>query len=283
VRTNNQQQQAGFLNFPAGSFTADPRGDIGSKASGVAYDRVYNRWLPVGWRLVSDDGTHYVYPTFNGDPTQAGSYTALHVVTVATGVDRIVNRSGDFVPVDYVGNSIYLMPWVGGFDGPGPQIGWALDPSTGTLRTLSGGSKYGYWIGGGAAWRMDYNQADPTVLQGMPGTNRITRIDLATGIESTWYYQQGASVVYVIGFDRSGHPIVSATVEGSNNTQSVQILLLTDASHRITLYSGDEPFTWTVGDANGIWLSDGTSTYLYAGGSLKKMAATGGTIAGGCH
>jgi hypothetical protein len=276
--TTGQVQQPGFLNFPGGGFTADPGG---SKAGGVAYDRVYNRWLPVEWRLVSDDGTRYAYATLVGDPTEDGSYSVIHVVNVATGVDRAVNQSGRYIPVDFVGNSVYLKPWVGGIDGPGPQIGWALDPSTGSVRSLNGGTKYGYWIGGGAGWRMDYTDIDPTVLQGMPGTNRITRIDLTTGVEATWYYQQGATFVQVAGFDRFGHPIVSASAGAGG--EGGQVLLLMDARHRVTLYSGPLMFHFAVADANGIWLSDGSSTYLYASGSLHKVAATGGTIAGGCH
>jgi hypothetical protein len=279
VTTRNETTEAGFISFPSGSYAADPAGNIKSKALGLAYDRAYNRWLPVDWRLVSDDGAHYAYVTYSGDPTTPGAYSAIHVVDVATGTDRIVSRSGQYVPNDYVGNGVYLSAWIGGHDGPGPQIGWVIDPSTGGIRALSGGQKYGYSVGSGGGWRTDYNTADPTVHQGMTGANRITRVDLASGTESTWLYRQGVDWLDVIGFDRAGHPIV-ATGTG----QAISVLLLTDASHRSQLFSTTGFIRGGVEDSHGIWFIDDAGTYLYTAASgFHRVGATGGQIAGGCH
>jgi hypothetical protein len=278
VTTRNQTAEAGFITFPGGSYAADPAGAIKSKAYGLAYDRAYSRWLPVDWRLVSDDGAHYVYVTYSGDTPAPGAYSSVHVVDVATGADRVVSRNGQYVVNDYVGTSVYLSPWVGGHDGPGPQIGWVLDPATGRIRAL-GGKGYGYWIGSGAGWRTDYNTADPTVHQGMTGPNRLIRVDLATGAEATWFYQQGSDGVQLLAFDRAGHPIVSS---GTGQVDSV--LLLTDASHVSQLFSTGGFIGGPLADAHGIWFTDGSATYLYTAGSgLRKVASTGGQIAGGCH
>lgn len=274
---------AGFITFPAGTFQADPAGNIKSKANGLAYDRVYGKWLPVDWRFVSDDGTHYTYATYSGDPTTPGSYSALHVVTVASGADRVVTQTGQYVINDYVGAGVYLSAWVGGHDGPGPQIGWVMDPSSGTVRALNGGQKYGYSIGAGGGWRTDYNTADPTVHQGMTGPNRIIRVDLASGSEATWFYQQGADWVQVLGFDQQGHPIVSSGV-ASGSSQEITIWLVTDPTHHSVMYSGSLLMNFAMADSHGIWLSDGGAMYLYTAGSgLKVVSPTGGQIAGGCH
>lgn len=284
VTTNNGQiQQVGFLTFPGGAFAADPRGAVTPKAMayGLAYDRGYNRWLPVDWRLVSDDGTRYVYGEYpNPDPTAAGAYSIIHIVNVATGADRILTQSGQYIINDYTGNRVYLTAWIGGHDGPGPQINWALDPSTGVVTALPGGAKYGYWIAGGGGWRTDYNTADPTVHNGPTGGNRIIRVDLATGLETTWFYQQGADWVQVLGFDLKGHPIVA---DGMGNTSTTW--LLSDSAHRTQLASESPPSIGSaLGDSNGIWLSDTGGTYLFtAGGGLHKLSSTGGQIAGGCH
>jgi len=279
LTTIGQTTTAGFITFPKGSFAADPSGNINSKAIGPAYDRGYARWLPVDWRLVSDDGAHYAYVTFSADQPAPGAYSLIHVVDVATGADHVVSRNGQYVLNDYVGNGVYLSAWIGGHDGPGPQIGWVLDPSTGGIRALSGGQNYGYWIGSGAGWRTDYNTADPTVHQGITGPNRITRVDLLSGNESTWFYQQGADWVQVLGFDRAGHPIVSSGVG-----QAIAVWLLTDASHRSQLYSASAFMSGAMADAHGIWFSDGSATYLYTASSgLLRVATTGGQIAGGCH
>jgi hypothetical protein len=276
---NTQSPQAGFISFPDGTFAADAAGAIKSKSFGLAYDRGYNRWLPVDWRFVSDDGTHYAYATYSDTVPTAGAYSVIHIVNVSTGADRAVSRNGQYVIDDYVGTGIYLSAWVGGHDGPGPQIGWILDPSTGGVRALAGGQKYGYWVGAGAGWRTDYNPADPTVHQGMTGPNRLTRVDLASGAEEIWFYQQGADWVQVLGFDRNGHPIVSA-----GTGQVVAIWLLTDPTHRSRLFSGSVFMSWATADSHGIWLSDGSATYLYTASSgLLRVASVGGQIAGGCH
>jgi hypothetical protein len=282
VTSNGQSQQAGFLSFPSGAFQPDPKGAIASKGSGLAYDRGYNRWLPVDWRWVSDDGTHYVYATYSDSAPSIGSYSVIHVVTVATGADRIVARTGQYVINDYVGNEVYLSPWVGGHDGPGPQIGWVLDPSSGALRQLPGGTRYGYWVAGGAGWRTDYNPADPTVHQGMTGPNRLIRVDITSGVETTWFYQQGADWVQVLGFDSQSHPIVLSGVQAGTNP-TIGIWILNNASDRTPIYSGSQTMNWALADSHGIWLSDGGFVYLYSAGSLRKMALAGGQFAGGCH
>ena len=274
-----QTPQAGFINYPSGSFDVDPTGNLTSKGSGLAYDRVYGRWLPVDWRFVSDDGSHYTYATYSDTEPGPGAYSVVHIVTVASGVDRPLTKTGQYIINDYVGNGIYLSPWVGGHDGPGPQIGWKLDPSTGAVHTLSGGEKYGYWVGSGAGWRTDYNTADPTVHDGMTGPNRLIRIDLATGGEQTWFYQEGIDNVQMLGFDRQGRPLVS-----SSTGKVITLWVLTDASHRSLLYSGSSFFAAATADSHGIWFSDGSATYLYTpSAGLKKVSSTGGAIAGGCH
>lgn len=279
---SGQIQQAGFLTFPSGTFAPDPRGAIKPKAmgDGVAFDRGYNKWLPVSWRLVSDDGSHYVYADYpNPDPTASGAHSVIHIVSVSTGVDRVLTQTGQYIIMDYGGNGVYLTQWVGGHDGPGPQIQWKLNPSTGAVTTLPGGAKYGYWVAGGAGWRTDYNTADPTVHDGPTGGNRLIRVDLATGAETTWLYQQGADWVQVMGFDLKGRPIVVVGV----GTQ-LTVWLLTDASHRARITTGTANYGWALGDSNGIWLSGVDGTYLYTTtNGLQKMSATGGQIAGGCH
>jgi hypothetical protein len=280
--TNGQSSQVGFLTFPGGTFAVDRGAPSASKGNGFAYDRGFNRWLPVDWRFVSDDGTKYVYATYPDTSPSPGASSVIHLVTVATGADRVVTRTGQYVINDYSGNGVYLTEWIGGHDGPGPEIGWVLNPSTGAVRGLSRGQKYGYWVAAGAGWRTDYNPADPSVHNGPTGGNRVTRIDLGSGAEATWFYQQGADWVQVVGFDRQGHPLIASAV-ASSGTQVVDLWLLTDASHRTRIYSGPQFTNWMMADANGIWLSDGATTYLYAGGSLRQMASTGGQIAGGCH
>jgi hypothetical protein len=113
----------------------------------------------------------------------------------------------------------------------------------------------------------------------MTGPNRVTRVDLASGAETIWYYQQGADWVQVLGFDGTGRPIVS-----SGTGQVVTVWRMTDATHRTQLFSGSLFMNWAIADSHGIWFSDESATYLYTALSgLQKVASTGGQIAGGCH
>jgi hypothetical protein len=177
-----------------------------------------------------------------------------------------------------VGSGVFLKAWVGGIDGPGPEIGWVLNPTTGTVRALAGGEKYGHSIGAGAGWRDDIYGVDPTIT-GIPGPNRITRIDLSTGAEAVWFYQPKANSVSLVGFDGQGRPLVAAMIG-----EEFSIWRLTDASHRTELFSGRGFPLGAIADSHGVWISDGTATYLYRSGlGVQKVSRSTGRFAGGCH
>lgn len=272
---------AGFISYPSGAFTADPASAIKTKANGLAYDRVFGRWLPVPWALVSSDGRHYAYgeyPDFSSYPLPD---SVLHVVDVATGRDRIVAR-GQYVVSDYETEGVYLTQLVGGHDGPGPQIGSLLNVSTGTIRQLAGGAQYGYVIGGGRGWRAQFNTVDTTTHEGMGfWTNQLFAVKLTDGSAISWLYRPGVDSIDVIGFDRQLNPVIDVATGNS-----AVILDLTAPNAATQLYSGPiGTFQAALGDGMGIWLSGQTAgTYLYPpGGPLKKISATGGVPAGGCH
>jgi hypothetical protein len=265
--------------MPSGSFQPDRSASLTSRGNGLAYDRVIHRWLPVDWRWVSDDGLYYAYAVYPQPAPAPGVSSTIHVVDARTGMDRLVLSTGQFAIVDYTGGAIYLTSWVGGHDGPGPQVGWALNPFTGAIQSLAGGAKYGYWVAGGAGWRTDYNPLDPTVHQGLTGPNRLIRVDVKSGAEVPWFYQQGADSVEVLGFDAGGNPII-ASVIGSTWT----MWQVPAAGMPVRLFSSSGFWDNAVADAHGIWFSGSQGTYLFVSPRrLIKISAVGGEIAGGCH
>ncbi|TMD63589.1 MAG: hypothetical protein E6I84_15300 [Chloroflexi bacterium] len=276
-----QTGTAGFISYPGGAFGADPSAAVKTKANGLAYDRVFTRWLPVPWALVSSDGRHYAYGDYPDFSTYPPPDSVLHVVDVATGRDRVVAR-GQYVVSDYETEGVYLTQLVGGHDGPGPQIGSLLNLGTGSIRQLSGGAQYGYLIGGGRGWRAQFNTADPTTHEGMGfWTNELVAVRLTDGSSTTWFYRRGVDSVDVIGFDRQLNPVIAVA---TGNTSV--ILDLTAPNVATQLYSGPiGAFVAALGDGVGIWLSGQTSgTYLWPpGGPLKRISTTGGVPAGGCH
>jgi hypothetical protein len=203
-------------------------------------------------------------------------------VDVRTGLDRAV-ANGAYVITDFTAGSVYLYPWRYGIDGPGSQIGTAMDPTTGALRSLPGGTKYGWWVGGGAGWRDAYNTADPTPHPVVRGTNELIRIDLATQKETTWFYQQGLDAVSVLGFDQAGHPVIFSWTQA---TDATTVWVLTDATHRTKLFSTKQQLNQALADSHGIWFSyaGSSGTYFYdSTGGFRQVSRTGGQVAGGCH
>jgi len=272
---------SGFISYPSGDFSPDPAAALKTRANGLAYDRVFARWLPVPWALVTPDGRHYAYGEYPDFSTYPPPDSILHVVDVATGSDRIVAR-GQYVASDYETEGVYLTQLVGAHDGPGPQIGSLLDVSTGSIHQLAGGAQYGYVIGGRRGWRSQFNTADPTTHQGMGfWTNELFAVKLTDGSAISWFYRLGVDSVDVIGFDRQLNPVIDVATGNS-----AVILDLTAPGVATQLYSGPiGTFQAALGDGVGIWLSGQTSgTYLWPpGGPLKKISATGGIPAGGCH
>src|SRR5205807_3247547 len=112
---------------------------------------------------------------------------------------------------------------------------------------------------------------------GLTGPNRLTRVDLRTGSEVTWYYQQGADSVQLLGFDRQGVPIV-ASIVGSTWT----VWLTPSTGDQVKLYSSTDYSQSATADAHGIWFTTSGGTYLYdATHGLRRVSSESGQIAGG--
>src|SRR6266704_1700833 len=91
------KRSGGFINFPSGSFTPDPRSaqvnsilqpgrEFVDQTYALYFDRALSRWLPVHRNAVSPDGAHYAFtdrPT--GTAGSSATRVTLHVVDVRTG------------------------------------------------------------------------------------------------------------------------------------------------------------------------------------------------------
>jgi hypothetical protein len=129
-------------------------------------------------------------------------------------------------------------------------------------------------LGGGAAW-------DTTQAVGASRA-RVERMDLQSGAVSVWYTAPAGISVFILGFDRDGHPVLSLT--GGNRSSNNGLMLLIGAN--LTQQMGGDlsaapRFASAFGDAQGVWIGASGSLWLYRGGSLVKVAnvpvvATGG-------
>ena len=282
-------RKAGFITFPNQTLQEDPSAPVGKS---VFYDRGLSKWLPVWRESVSPDGKRYAYSEGNGYQNTGGK---LHLVDVATGVDRVIYSSNIvYGVVDFAADGIYLT--AAAPEGR-PHGLWLEDPGGGPTRLISS-TIIAPAVGGGAAWGLDFNNADPSPGPGgMEGpVNSVLRIDLSSGSATAWFYRPGANV-YTVGVDPNGHPLVSADFAPSptdpNGRETAELWLVTSATSATRLFAGtgvSYPQRLAAIDSHGAWFdgsygNGGTSVWLYAGRSLQAVATVDVNylaVAGGC-
>jgi hypothetical protein len=283
-----QVPSAGFLTYPGAQISADPNGAIvldgtryrsfaqpylyGGGPGAGSYDWPLGRWLPAQRRSVSPDGSHYSYST---------DFGAIHVVDVATGIDRTFTApQGPDTVLYYAKEGVYFNhAWEGP---PGPGL-WLLDPTSGVVQTVFSDKSVDA-VGGFAAWLLDVNPTDPHPVfseyigGNMP--NEVLRRDLNGGPTVRWFYQAGKSVT-VIGFDYEKHPLIVSESLGSPD--NVQIWQVPAANQGKQLYSGTQ-LAQIVADDHGIWFADqqGISLYTPAHG-VQKVSTVVADLAGPCR
>ncbi len=274
--------KGGFLSFPDQVLTVDP-------TASVFYDRAFAKWLPATRSQVSPDGRRYAYAGEKA-PSYAGG--KLHVVDVATGVDTVVYSGGTtYSVVDFAAAGIYVTS-AQAPDGATHGL-WLQDPSGGQPKLISS-EILDPAVGGGAAWGLHFNAADPSPGPGgVEGPlNEVLRFDLRTGASTPWFYRPGARV-WILGFDAAGHPFVRVYTE-ANVTDPVELWLVQSQSQAIRLFAGGGPTPAQLGavDNHGVWFDSWrvspNTVWLYAGGSLQKVATIDVVgvidvfVAGGC-
>jgi hypothetical protein len=266
------------IGLPTGSVTLDGvQSSDGPAGPGNTY--VGGRWLPVPPAWASADGRSYaVAAAAAGNPGQQ----SVVITNAATGERQEVWR-GDAQPtvIGWDAGQLYFMlqPLSAGQSGQSETGLWLVRPgsqgqarrvgpdptslaATSPARALFTGDAK---LGGGAAW-------DTT--QAVGGSRaRVERMDLPTGAISVWYMAAAGLSVFILGFDRGGHPVLDLT--GSNRSSSKGLLLLTGANQALEMSpetASGPHFASAYGDAQGVWVAASGSLWLYRSGSLFKVA-----------
>ena len=276
----------GFVRFPGGSFTPDPR----AAAAGVGrpvYDSAIGDWLPgpkadrsAGIAL-APDGLSYVQeiakdapPNPNG-PSAPPSSVAFHVINVRAGSDRVVYESGPpyYDLLGYSPPSIFLTPACWECGAGGSNL-WSLDERDGSIRKVSDLSSY-WKIAGGKAW--GGVTTDSSVM------GRFVSVDMTNGKVTTWLRQPGAYLRF-LAIDSSGSPLVGVQISNSEAVWRVTQPEKGEEAFRVPCGGLSGAFT----DRNGTWIGgaqigDGAGIFLYtASGGLRKMSDFPGVPLGGC-
>lgn len=275
------------IGLPSGTVTLD--GVLSADGSGAAGNSYRDgRWLPVPPSWVSPDGRSYAATA----PAVGNSAQQAIVVTNAASGERQEVWRGLSSPtiVGWDNTGLYFMvqlkstgqsgqletglwlsrpgnPWQASRVGPDPTSVAAISPAR---ALFTGDAK----LGGGAAW--DTTQA----VDATPA--RVERMDVRGGSVSVWYTAPPGLSVFILGFDRDGHPVLVLT--GSNRSSNKGLMLLTGANQTVQIggnLDGTPRFASALGDARGVWIGASGSLWLYRSGSFFKIAdlpvaATGG-------
>jgi hypothetical protein len=275
--TSSNEPPGGWITFPGGEFARDPESLPARLDTHVpSYDRQLSRWVPVEYRFVAPDGASYILQNEASLPQPHDFY----LVDARNG-SRTHVLSGDGPPqapaswtvVEYAREGVYLWS-TGMLTVPGL---WLLDPKTGTVRLIEG-SHYWEAVAVGAAWAVDTPADEAT------GTYRVSRLDLASGVVTTWY--QGRTPVRLVSPTPDGDVLVSYGEYGSGR------LALLSAPDQLAVVelSPDLPESFEVIDAflgtPGVWLPlGGLGLALYQkGNGVQTMTRSVevSLVAGGC-
>ena len=259
----------GFVSFPNGAFTADPRSAVALPPpglqrygqSGMTYDRVHSRWLPVGVPSVAPDGNHYAYASTSG---------GIYVVDTSNNsqVELGDGRSWDLLRVlnDRVYATVANAPglWNVPFSGAPVQV-----------------TADGYWQAATAAYAFGWSTS--SVPQG--STLPLLRVEISTGKTIEWFTQPGA-IANPAGFDANGVPLVQMSYP-----QGWELFQVASADAGVLIAGSYEDFNITgamVADSHGTWFpiymryyGQGIALYI-AGRGIYTVSSIGAQLAGGC-
>ena len=289
---SSTQAPAGFIAFPAGTFTADP-------ASGPTpgyYDLAIKAWLPVGRAAVAPDGRHYATTT-EGVVDRNGTVVepaTLHIVDALTRQERLLTLVG-VVPAPA---TTALFPQVAGFEATvvylieygqaGTGQLYAVDAANGKSELLTEAphpedvERGGFWYG---------DAPNVQALGAPPGL--LARWDLTTHVSTVWFKRTTGDVA-LLGLDRDGTAIVRWTTNNADGSvAAVRIYSVTSPGHERLLYAGGQPratmkplpaqSSGMIADTRGLWLGSDSGIFLLSrDAGLRKMSDYAGLPANGC-
>jgi hypothetical protein len=235
---------------------------------GLWYDRSSSRWLPVPGRLVSLDGSTYIYYTLRKG-------VEIHAVSVRRGSDTVLAPDQDQMMWDPVGLDNHFVYAMVGAISTATDL-WRIPLDGGKASRITTG---GHWIAitAGSAWG-----AEADLPAGMPFV--LTRLDLASGQTTRWgSFDDNAQL---LGFDAVGWPIMSigdiAGVIVARKAPHVDQPVATRFRLAPRSPHNDYAPYLAIGDAHGIWLAGTDGIYLSVDGTATKISSVKAFPAGTC-
>ena len=250
--SSGQPGSGGWIQFPSGAFTADPKSNVtlpgGMYGQGLSWNALMNTWVPANWYLVRQDGQVYAYVKWDGG--------------MRVWIARSNGATDPLAPLPAGSNSYSLISaepegvYVSAQDGQGGL--WLLD-YTGKIRQVYA---TGFWQL--AAFGYAYGTVTPYVPQG--GTNIIIRLNLKTGQTASWFSETNFEA-RVVGITLAGVPIITT---GDGYMVKVWLARAQADAGPLLLYQytggqpGSMPYALSaLGDQTGIWVAMSNGLYLW--------------------
>ncbi len=238
---------AGFVQFPKGAYKSD--GSAGF-AKTMTYEPLSHRWLPVSSSAIAPNKRSYAV-AIGGD---------LSIVDISSGRRSVIFSAPDIHNVvGYTPAGVYVSR------GAWPPDLWLIRADSRTaervqIEGLSSTDPLSWIVSRGALWARSST------------AGAVMRIDLEGHTSANWLAIPN-SILYILGFDDSGRPIVWIDDQG-------KVLVLTGPATSTTVASsmgspGFRPIS-ALGDWHGLWFGNGVhdgSIWLYQPARGLRKAA----------
>jgi hypothetical protein len=195
----------------------------------------------------------------------------VHIVEVGRGTEKVFNvtvpaNAMGFSVFDFNASGVYLV--ANGFE-QNPSGVWLLDRTSGAVRRLVQ-VNFVAAVRNGYAWAASIDPRDPTppvLRRSGTASNSLVRVDLTTGVQTTWFYRAGAQV-QLTGFDSRGMPIVNVSDPSGASNRSETWLVPDPNKPGNLIYAGEVNLASVQGDGDRLWFAGGTiggipGIYLY--------------------
>jgi len=235
---------------------------------GGTYQSSTQTWRQAIASHLSPDGSQYVYFT------STSTTNDIHVLTEATGADRVVYSGADlYFPIAFTDDGIYLVHAINPRQGAFEKL-YRLSPSGGGLQLVPGSDRHMYqygWvlIADGAAWGID-NQAS-----GNDYIYSIVRLDLSSNQETTWMQGPVGDLLWPMGVDSSHRLYVADQSHLWRVGSAGQATPVPDPGPIQGVNVGPGTAPAFVADAQGEWFAGLGGVWLYTETSAPKIFQAG--------
>jgi hypothetical protein len=269
---------AGFVSIPDGAITdvgvlpQPPVSLLGLpsvQTYGATYESASNRWVHFDRAYVSPEGTSFAYWTSTGS-----NDNSVHVVDLATGVDRVIYRGATlFIIIAFEAKGIYLVHGVALRQGAFEKL-YLLDPEGGTPTLVPGSDRHMYqygWvlISDGAAWGID-NRVDGTAY-----IYSVVRLDLATAQATQWIEGPDDDMFWPLGTD-STHRLYAGDYHANLRRVAApgQVEVLANPG-QVGTGDGIGSSSSFVSDSVGEWFAGNGGVWLYSDTGQPRLFGVG--------